>query len=339
MDTPTVWFNKNLSSVFNAIETIRSHGGDPIRIVCSHSCNDFPASIVSDLFVQEPKGLVGPGYVEFCLDFARAHEVTLFVPGKELQSIVQERGRFEAAGVKVLAAADADTLHLLEDKARLYRSLEPGIVAIPDFEVVNDLAGFDAAVERLGGQHQLLCFKPSISLFGLGFRIITEGGSSLERLLAGEAVKIGLAEARTVLGQTPRFRDVMVMQYLPGPERSVDCLARAGELVTSVVRRKSSEGSSQFLEENPALEEIIRRLTAKLRLDGMFNIQFRDSEGISYLLEINPRMSGGLHYSCLSGVAFPYWAIRLALGTGAPADIPKPRTGLRVGQTNRAICL
>ena len=68
-------------------------------------------------------------------------------------------------------------------------------------------------------------------------------------------------------------------------------------------------------------------------------MQFRDAEGVSYLLEINPRMSGGLHYACLSGVAFPYWAARLALGTASPEDIPMPRTGLRVGHVDRAIVL
>jgi hypothetical protein len=48
------------------------------------------------------------------------------------------------------------------------------------------------------------------------------------------------------------------------------------------------------------------------------------------LLEINPRMAGGISYSFLSGVVLPYWAIRLALGTAEPGDIPAPKTGLLV---------
>jgi biotin carboxylase len=80
-------------------------------------------------------------------------------------------------------------------------------------------------------------------------------------------------------------------------------------------------------------------LTAHFRLDALFNIQFRDSAGKAYLLEINPRMSGGLYCSCLSGVAFPYWAVRLALGTANPEDIPQPKVGFRVAQVNRAVRL
>jgi hypothetical protein len=50
------------------------------------------------------------------------------------------------------------------------------------------------------------------------------------------------------------------------------------------------------------------------------------------LLEINPRMSGGLPFACQSGLVLPLWAIRLALGTASPADVPTPRLGVWVPQ-------
>jgi carbamoylphosphate synthase large subunit len=49
-------------------------------------------------------------------------------------------------------------------------------------------------------------------------------------------------------------------------------------------------------------------------LDYIFNIQVKFNQGLPKLLEINPRMSGGLYFSCLSGVNFPYLAVRLLLG-------------------------
>ena len=111
------------------------------------------------------------------------------------------------------------------------------------------------------------------------------------------------------------------MQYLPGPERSVDCLAHDGELVCCVVRRKPMgiEGG-QMLEDNPAIEETVRRLTRHFRLGGVFNIQFRDDAGTPYLLEINPRLSGGLHYACSVRRRVPVLGGALALGR------PRPRT-------------
>ncbi len=337
----TVWLNKNLSGAFNIIESLRAaQEHETFRIVCSHTNEDFPAFRISDVFEVEPRGPSEAAYLDYCTDIIRRHGVEVFIPGKMTHTIVRERRRFDDLGVKLIHAADADTLKLLGNKARFYEAIPEGLAAVPDYRVVQTLAEFDDAVAWLRDRQHTVCFKPAVSMFGLGFRVLTERGTALDRLLRGDAVKIGLPEVRLTLGQQPTFRDVLVMQYLPGPERSVDCLAHDGALVCCVIRRKplGIEGG-QVLEENPALEEAVRGLTRHFRLNGVFNIQFRDDAGTPYLLEINPRPSGGLHYSCLSGVAFMVWAVRLALGTARPADVPRPRTGLRVGQVNKAMVL
>jgi hypothetical protein len=162
-------------------------------------------------------------------------------------------------------------------------------------------------------------------VFGLGSHILTEDDA---RRNAGWTLH--LDEARRRIANDKRNRDLMLMQYLPGPERSVDCLACDGELIRCVVRRKADGG--QWIEDNPAIEALARSLTARFRLNHLFNVQFRDAAGASYLLEINARMSGGLPFACQGGVALPLWAIRLALGTVRAADIPKPRAGIWVPQ-------
>lgn len=331
----TIWLNKNLSSAFNVIETLRAASqADPFRILCSHTNPDFPGLRVADAFEVEPRHLGEEKYLDYCLAFVRRHRVDVFIPGKNLGPIVKARRAFEDRGVRLVAAADADTLALLENKGELYRATGPAVVPLPDYRVVRDLAGFDAAYAELRKRHPRVCFKPCVSLFGLGFRIVSEGGSDLDRLLGGDVLKLGLKQARRLLGERPRFRDLMVMEYLAGRERSVDCLGRNGELVRAVVRLKPSGEGGQLIEDNPRVEELARRVTAHFRLDGLYNVQFRDRGDAPYLMEVNPRMSGGLHFACLSGVALPYWAVRLALGTARPEDVPRPKTGIRVGQIN-----
>lgn len=337
----TVWFNKSLSSTYNIIESLRAAAApDEFRILCSHTNADFPAFRISDAFEVEPRGPKEAAYLDYCEDIIERHGVDVFMPGKMARQLALHRHRFESRGVKLVLAADADTLKLLENKARLYSAIPTGLAPVPDFRVVQSLAGFDDALAWLRGRRHTVCFKPAVSMFGLGFHVLTERGSALDRLINGDPVKIGLQETRWLLGQQEQFRDLLVMQYLPGPERSVDCLAQDGSLICCVIRRKPmGTESGQWLEENPAIDDVVRRLTRHLRLNGVFNIQFRDDGGVPYLLEINPRPSGGLHYACLSGVEFVYWAVRLALGTARPADVPRPRTGIRVGQVNKAIVL
>ncbi len=337
----TVWFNKSLSSTYNIIETLRAAQKDgEFRILCSHTSADFPAFRISDAFEVEPRGPKEAAYLDYCEEIVRRHGVDVFIPGKMARQIARVRHRYEALGVKLLHAANAETLKLLENKAKLYAEIPSGLAPVPDFRVVQNLAGFEEAYAWLRSRQHSVCFKPAVSMFGLGFRVLTERGAGLDRLLNGDPIKIGLPETRWLLGQQERFRDLLVMQYLPGPERSVDCLAQEGSLVCCVVRRKPlGTDGGQLLEDNPAIEEIVRRLTRHFRLNGVFNIQFRDDAGTPFLLEINPRPSGGLHYACLSGVAFMVWAVRLAVGTARPDDVPQPRTGIRVGQVNKAIVL
>ncbi|HMX46288.1 MAG TPA: ATP-grasp domain-containing protein, partial [Candidatus Obscuribacter sp.] len=78
-------------------------------------------------------------------------------------------------------------------------------------------------------------------------------------------------------------------------------------------------------------DELIDRIVGKLKLDGVFNVQFKDHNGEPYLLEINSRMSGGLHKACTATqFPLPYWALRLALGTVSASEIPYPKTGVRL---------
>jgi hypothetical protein len=282
------------------------------------------------LFEQEPGGLGEGAYVEYCLDFVRRRAPGYFWPGRKLVPILRDRQRFEALGVRLLAAGGAETLAFLQNKARVYRAAQGLEVAIPDHEVVNDLAGFDAAWQRLRPRHSRLCYKPAVSVYGIGFHVVADRGGAPTPGTAGNPVFIGLDAARSSLAKKGSFGDLLVMQYLPGPERSIDCLAADGELIRCVVRRKEEGG--QVLEDNPALVQAVRRLTAHFRLTHLFNVQFRDAGGKSYLLEINPRMSGGLPFACQSGLALPYWALRLALGTVVKDDVPQPCTGVWVPQ-------
>jgi hypothetical protein len=334
----TVWYNKNFSGVAGLLDAVRdAAAGQDWRLVASHTHDDVPACAAADHFEVEPRGLTGAPYVEFCLDFVRRHAIDVFVPGKEAGPVTRERHRFAEAGCRLVVAADADTLALLDDKEATYAAAAQPPVAVPPHEVVVDLAGFDAAYARLRERHAAVCFKPVKSVYGRGFRVVVENGSPLDRLLDGDLTRIGIDDARRWFGSQPRFRRLMVMPYLPGPERSVDCLAAGGELAACVSRRKPSEGGAQWLEDGGPVLDAVRWLTRRFELDAVYNVQFRDMDGVPYLLEINPRMSGGLNAACLSGVAFPYWAVRLALGTATPADVPRPRTGLRVAQVNRAV--
>jgi hypothetical protein len=336
----TVWFNKGFSSTYNIISSIRQ--ADPersLRLVCTHTHPALAAFTVADASEVEPAGLSGQAYLDYCLDFCRRHRVDVFLPGKSAAYLAENTESFAALGVRLLVAGSGATLRTLDHKGRVYETVRH-LLPVPEYRVVTTREEFDDAWEYLHARYKTVCFKPASSVFGLGFRILTEEGDDLGRMLAGDAVMIGLEQARRLLSQRQKFRDIMVMPYLEGPERSVDCLGHEGELVRCVVRRKPrGANTGQLLEHNPAVEEMARALTRHFGLSGVYNIQLRDLQGVPHLLEINGRMSGGLHFAHFSGLSFPYWAIQLLLGRCHPREVPVPSTGLRVGEVSVGIAL
>ncbi|MBF0345904.1 MAG: ATP-grasp domain-containing protein [Nitrospirae bacterium] len=337
----TVWFNESFSSIYNVISDIREADTKGLfHILCSHRNPEFLGIAASHVSAVEPSGVTGEGYVEYCLEMCKRYEVKLFLPTRGAIALAQRYVDFIAIGTKLLSCADSNTLDIINNKARLYSNIDPAIVNIPDYKTVTTVSEFEEAVGWLKERHSRLCLKPSVSVHGIGFKILANNITEYDCVMSDTGTKIGIEQMQGALKDKTVFKELMVMQYLEGAERSIDCLADNGSLIRLVIRLKSSELSYiQRFEHNPALTEIAKRLTAALRLNGIYNIQFKDSGSTHYLLEINTRMSGGLHYSTLSGLNIAYWALCLFSGQCTESDIPSPNTGLKIAKIPAAVVL
>ena len=335
-----VWFNKTFSSVGAAIRLIReADTAGNYEIVCSNTNPHTPAFLAAQASRVEPSGLTGPAYLAWCLDFCRAQCIGIFIPGKEASLISTERAQFEAQGTRVLCVAAPEMLDLLHDKARFYQSVDCSTPPAA-FRVVETAAQFDAAYRELRQDHPKLCIKPSVSVYGLGFSVIDEERSSAQLLLAGVQYHIGLDDLRRGLAAMGTFRPMLVMEYLDGHEFSVDCVGDNGRLVCAVPRKKpllAAQGQTIDLRDD--ILESTRQLTAAYGLNGVFNVQFREGQSGLGLLEINPRMSGGIAMACLAGPNLP-WLALAGFDRGFDAlAIPPIHAGLRVGEQSHAVAL
>jgi hypothetical protein len=332
-----VWFNKTFSSAGAAIRLIREadRAGD-YEIVCSSTNVHAPVFLAAHESVVEPSGLKGQDYLSWCLDFCLTHRIGIFIPGKEAALISGERARFEAQGTRVLSTASSDMLDLLHDKARFYQSVSCSTPPAA-FRVVESAQQFDTAWLELKKNHPQLCIKPSVSVYGLGFAVIDETRSSAQLLLEGVQYHIGLEDLRRGFEAMQTFRPMLLMEYLDGHEFSVDCLGDNGRLVCAIARKKSlPAGQGQLIDLRDDILESTRQLTKTYGLNGVFNVQFREGQSGLGLLEINPRMSGGIAMACLAGPNLPYLALA-GFDRGFDAlVVPVVRAGLRVGEISFA---
>ena len=309
-----------------------------VSIICTHTHSTASAFLAADESYLEPAELSGQHYLEWCLDFCRHTHIDLFWPGKEAALISKSHQLFQANGIDVLSVADYETLTLLHNKADFYARLSPDVAKPMDFIAVNNQKAFDLAVTELSKKHERLCVKPAISVYGLGFRILDRQRDSITQLLKGVEYQIPLEELRQGMNNTPQFETLLVMEYLGGHEWSVDCAGKQGELLCAVQRKKPLlAGHGQTIDNNPVISGMVERLTAHYRLNGIYNIQFKEGVHGPKLLEINPRPSGGFGMACLSGANLAQIAL---LGfKGEKIEPPVIRFGLKITEINTAVVL
>ena len=325
-----IWFNRWFSTVSHYMDMIR-HNPDRLEFVIygTHPNPDTVYFKNCDVYGTEPD-IDGEEYLQFCIDYCMQNRIDIFVPRKENVLISNNLDKFEQIGVKVLVCPKGDLMSIMDNKAAMYRSLKTieqdgnFIVDIPSYRIVNDADSFKKAYEELSINNTKLCIKPVVGEGACGFRIIDNISDTIPYLFStASSQKISFETVYKVLQTQENFPDLMVLEYLDGYEYSIDCLAGADGTLLVAIPRKKGNGRIRELEYNEELLEIAKKMAEQYKIPYIFNIQVKYKDGIPKLLEINPRMSGGLHISCLADINIPYYAIKLLLGGKVETLYPK----------------
>jgi len=329
-----VWFNRTFSSVYAAINLIREADVEGrFHLIYTNANPHAAASRVAHDFFVEPTGLEKESYLDWCLDFCREHKIDIFIPGRESTYLAGQHARFAAQGTRVLSAATPEALDMIHDKAAFYSATQLPLAPVAEFRVFENIAQFDAAYAELRPRHAKLCVKPAKSVFGLGFSILDEERSSAALLLAGAQYHIGLDDMRRGLAELGEFRTMLLMEYLDGHEYSVDCVGDQGRLITAVARKKPMQaGRGQLIDMRQDILDATAELCRTYGLNGCFNVQFREGGEQLRLLEINPRMSGGIGMACVAGPNLPWIALKGFADGFASVKVPAVRNGIRVAE-------
>ncbi|MCS3442092.1 ATP-grasp domain-containing protein [Microbacterium phyllosphaerae] len=138
---------------------------------------------------------------------------------------------------------------------------------------------------------------------------------------------IRLVPDRAALEALPLDEGLIVQDYLPGEEYSVDVIAdAAGAVIAAVPRTRARVDSGVAIAgrtvHDPELEETAAAVAKAIGLVGVANVQLRrDREGRAVLLEVNPRFPGALPLTIAAGVDIPSLVADLFLGRDLPSSI------------------
>lgn len=270
-------------------------------------------------------------YVPRMLEIAEktCADVVLPLSSMELLALAENVDKF---GETKVVVNKPQILKIALNKRKAYDYLQDK-VPVPTWFRVNDFETLKESAYHLGYPNKPVCFKPSMSKGSRGFAILQENSTSdwLQLKLSERTRTTSLTEASQFLGE--KFNELLVMEYLSGPEYSVDCLVNNGETLVAIprLRQETKLGISSLgvVEQSKGLQEIAYKINEAFQFRYNINIQFKyDSEGTPRLLEVNPRVSGTICLSCAAGPNLPYLAIKMALGEDF--TLPPIKWGLRM---------
>lgn len=306
-----------------------------VHVVCADADPDATGKYLANDFVSIPAA-GNSDFTDTALSICRKKNIHVLMPlvTKELIPLSQRIKEFELAGTKLLVSSAA-SLEIANNKSRLYEFLQWRGLKIPDFRVVENVEQFQNAVAELGHPSKQVCFKPSVSNGSRGFRIISEQFNEADILFNQKPsnVFIRLNDALRVLSSAP-FPELLVSQYLPGDEYSVDCLCNHGKalLVLPRLRKKMVNGISvkgEFVKKDQIID-YCTRIIKELQLHGNIGIQVKaDEEGEFLVLEINPRVQGTISAALGAGVNLPLLAVKQELGLPIMPDELIVKWGVR----------
>ncbi|MDQ2814064.1 MAG: ATP-grasp domain-containing protein [Actinomycetota bacterium] len=240
-----------------------------------------------------------PGFADALLARSRTLGVDVILPtvDAELRPLAYARERFQAAGIDLLLAPAA-ALDVILDKLRLAEHCA-GVVRVPRTELCGP------RVDPASWTYPVVV-KPR------------EGSGSRGVIIVGSAAE--LAERSGL----DRSASLIVQEFLPGEEYSVDVLADAeGRVIASVPRLRARVDSGVSVGgrtvHDPEVEWFGRAVAEATGITFVANVQCkRDQGGSPALLEVNPRMPGTLGLTIASGVDMPRLALAALLGRPVP---------------------
>lgn len=275
-----------------------------------HLCADF---------VQIPKG-DDKNFIDEVLKVALQKNIDLIVPlvTKELLPFASNKELFKQNKIDVLVSSAA-AIETANNKAACYRFLQSKGITVPKYFVVNTTEEFIHAAFELGHPQQSFVFKPSVANGSRGVRIVSDSIDESEQLFEHKPYNLFITYAHALkILSSKSFPQLLVSEYLPGDEYTVDCLADNGnsKLIVPRLRQKMVNGISvqgSFVQDQNIIE-YCKKIIETIGLHGNIGIQVKHSkDNQPLLLEINPRLQGTTVAALGAGINFPVLGMKQQL--------------------------
>jgi carbamoyl-phosphate synthase large subunit len=291
-----------------------------VRVIGTDMNRDNSGRYLCNRFHQTPQA-TDPKFVDALCKICEVEKVALVIPQNtsELEKLSQTQ---LPCPVTVSTFEAVKTANNKFDLACLAEKLG---VPVPSYFIARNFDQLKEAAVTLGYPQRPIVVKPCVSNGMRGLRILDENYAAAKAFWEEKpnGVHTTLSNLQFLNGSVWPS-PLLVMEYLPWTEWTVDVLADEGETIIAVPRSRDSikngitwTGTTHPVKE---LDEYAAKLTEKLGLSYAFGFQFKRDARMEAdrLIECNPRIQGGMILSTYAGANIIYGAVKLALDEKLP---------------------
>ena len=309
---------------------LKNNGERNIRLIGADMSDDASILQMCDAAYQVPRGN-DPSYADVLMEICNKEKVDVLLPimSVELEALSEKKAAFAKIGT-VVSVSDPKPLAIANNKGKLFDFMKEQGMPSAQYYAVHSIEELHTYARILGYPEKQVCVKATDGSGSRGFRILSETASRLEMFLHEKpsAGVIRLDELVDILAEAEEFPELLVMEYLPGAEYSVDLLSDRGKVLVSCCRRSLRMENSIMLEavieENSVVTGLCNAVTEKLGLDGNIGFDIRErNDGIPVIMECNPRITAGIPFFAHAGVNLPYLCVKKILGEELPEIAPR----------------
>ncbi len=304
---------------------LKENGERDIYIVGVDKENEPVIDPIIDRFYSVPP-ISDQNYVDTLLEICDKESIDIFFPqiSMELELVRSRIEDFHRLGVKV-AITDNDTLNSANNKLKVYDLMTSSGIPTPKYSKIESIEDFHKASERLGFPNCPVCIKVAESSGSRGVRIVMPDLSKGDLFLNTKpsSMYVTMEEMDSILKSIKIWPDMMVMEYLPGCEYTVDLLANHGKVIYIAGRRNTVSQTSiameSTVEKNDSAYNMATSLVELFQLDGNIGFDFMmDKADNPIITDINPRITATIVLYKEAGINFPYLRVKQLFGEKLP---------------------
>jgi carbamoyl-phosphate synthase large subunit len=251
-------------------------------------------------------------YLDELFKIVDKEKIDAIIPLSTAESIVLSENQDHVP----VMVSDSPQIKDVTDKYWLYSKIHQELGIQPIAHARTDFRHLPEYIKALGYPDKILCVKPINGEGTRGFYILDNHADTIVQYYQSKHVN-RMTYAQFMVLFPGRSQQILLMEYIEGIEYSVDVLIKDCNVIATRIRRRDKvvNGVSIIgtIIDRPDIHEMSIRLAEHFKLNFCVGIQFIESLGNLYLLEINPRLQSGVTLAIEAGVNFPYLGLKILL--------------------------